>query len=533
MTDYPTAPSSSPRPSRQPSYLLVSLLPFALMLAASSIFWCSLPMRKRQKKVQEFQAALKVGDRVITTGGIYGAGHQGRRTAPCSSRLPTRSASRSPGRRSAAIRDRSPSSSRTAAARYKLMYKNLRWKFLAIVGRHGARGLGVHAAERRRSSSAWTSRAACTSSSRSRRTTRSGSRRRRPPSSSAKRSRRRTSPSRHGPITLTSSSSSRAIPPANDPQFRTLSDEQVGRPSTAPVGAGGIYAFTMKPNIAVQPPRAEAVTQAIQTIERRVNELGVSEPVVARYGSAGDQIIVQLPGVTDVDRAKKIIQNTALLEMQARRGRAGARSRRRCCSRPRRAGAAGTWKSCRASAAIAATRSPSGLPRARGAGGHRPRSAERAVDGRRVQHAGRQVHAEQRGRRSKFGERDRRQRRPAARDRARRPGAVGAAHRERDHRRPKRGSRARFTQEEVADLSLILRSGALPASLTYLEEREVGPTLGDRLDPAGVMASLVGLALVTLFMLVLLQARRHQRARLGRAEPRHPAGVHGLPRRGR
>ena len=47
-----------------------------------------------------------------------------------------------------------------------------------------------------------------------------------------------------------------------------------------------------------------------------------------------------------------------------------------------------------------------------------------------------------------------------------------------------------FTQQEVQDLSLILRSGALPASLTYLEERTVGPSLGADSIRAGVMASL-------------------------------------------
>ena len=59
----------------------------------------------------------------------------------------------------------------------------------------------------------------------------------------------------------------------------------------------------------------------------------------------------------------------------------------------------------------------------------------------------------------------------------------------------------RFTQQQVADLSLVLRSGALPASLTYLEERRVGPSLGADSIRAGVMSSLTGLALVTLFML--------------------------------
>ena len=55
--------------------------------------------------------------------------------------------------------------------------------------------------------------------------------------------------------------------------------------------------------------------QARQTIERRVNELGVTEPSIAQQGN-GDQIIVQLPGVTDVERAKEIIGSPGLLELK-------------------------------------------------------------------------------------------------------------------------------------------------------------------------------------------------------------------------
>lgn len=58
-------------PSQQGSGLLLQFLPFAMILA---IFYLMvlMPMRKRQRKVQEFQAALKPGDRVVTTGGIHG-----------------------------------------------------------------------------------------------------------------------------------------------------------------------------------------------------------------------------------------------------------------------------------------------------------------------------------------------------------------------------------------------------------------------------------------------------------------------------
>jgi preprotein translocase subunit YajC len=51
---------------------LIQLIPFALVLAIF-YFIILLPMKKRQRKVQEFLSGLKVGDRVITSGGIYGS----------------------------------------------------------------------------------------------------------------------------------------------------------------------------------------------------------------------------------------------------------------------------------------------------------------------------------------------------------------------------------------------------------------------------------------------------------------------------
>ena len=60
----------------------------------------------------------------------------------------------------------------------------------------------------------------------------------------------------------------------------------------------------------------------------------------------------------------------------------------------------------------------------------------------------------------------------------------------------------RFTQQSAEDLALTLRSGALPAPIEYIEERTVGPSLGQDSIRAGVRASLVGLALVVVFMLV-------------------------------
>ncbi|MDT7603077.1 MAG: preprotein translocase subunit SecD [Acidobacteriota bacterium] len=59
----------------------------------------------------------------------------------------------------------------------------------------------------------------------------------------------------------------------------------------------------------------------------------------------------------------------------------------------------------------------------------------------------------------------------------------------------------RFTKQSAEDLALTLRSGALPAKLVYLEERTVGPSLGQDSIRAGVTASVAGLVLVVLFML--------------------------------
>ena len=102
------------------------------------------------------------------------------------------------------------------------------------------------------------------------------------------------------------------VPAGADQQVRILADQQLVDFDRQVAGA--TYSFRMRENVQVQ-RRSEAVTQAIQTIERRVNELGVSEPTVAPYGTTGDQIVVELPGVSNTARAKDIIGKTALLTL--------------------------------------------------------------------------------------------------------------------------------------------------------------------------------------------------------------------------
>jgi preprotein translocase subunit SecD len=282
----------------------------------------------------------------------------------------------------------------------------------------------------------------------------------------------------------------------NDQAFRQAAvevDTVFGRSPGA-----GRYTYTMRPNIAAQ-LREEAVTQALQTIERRVNELGVAEPIVARQGAA-DQLLVQLPGVTDVDRAKQIIGRTAVLELKLVEQ--------------------GPFPSQEAAMqAVNNTLPPdmllvSGAEDVASTGGGTPGTVYYIV--RRV---------------APVTGRDLRNSRPTLdennlpavsftfnQDGARRFGLFTEQNIGRnlavilDNRvftAPTIQSRiadegritGSFTQQEAQDLSLVLRAGALPARMDFLEERTVGPSLGAESIRAGVMASIGGLALVVIFIL--------------------------------
>src|ERR1700719_2919424 len=59
-----------------------------------------------------------------------------------------------------------------------------------------------------------------------------------------------------------------------------------------------------------------------------------------------------------------------------------------------------------------------------------------------------------------------------------------------------------MNEQQTKDLSMILRSGALPAGVKYLEERTVGPSLGADSIRAGVRAAIIGMVAVLVFMLV-------------------------------
>jgi len=84
---------------------------------------------------------------------------------------------------------------------------------------------------------------------------------------------------------------------------------------------GGVQ-FVLRVNadeaLAIDPTvtRAEVVSQAREAIDRRINALGVVEPVIAIQGGDRDELLIQLPGFTDVERARSILGATAKLELK-------------------------------------------------------------------------------------------------------------------------------------------------------------------------------------------------------------------------
>jgi preprotein translocase subunit SecD len=305
-----------------------------------------------------------------------------------------------------------------------------------------------------------------------------------------------------GPFTINGpgSFSIAGVPTEQDAAFRNaLTEVDLNYDRTS--GAGGSYTFTLKPNIAVQ-MREDTVNQALQTIERRVNELGVAEPVVARH-TAADQIIVQMPGVSEVARAKEIIRSTAQLELTlVEQGpfsdEAAARAAMGGNVPPDLLVMPGNMPSTPGQPAQTGVYIVRRVP---------------AVTGRDLRNA-----------RPSLDENNR----PAVsfslnQDGARKFGAFTQANIGRmlavvlDRRVAEAATiqtriddegriTGSFSTQQAQDLSLVLRSGALPANLTYLEERTVGPSLGADSIRAGLLSAAGGLLLVTLFMLTYYKA---------------------------
>jgi preprotein translocase subunit SecD len=267
-------------------------------------------------------------------------------------------------------------------------------------------------------------------------------------------------------------------------------------------GADNTWSLTMKPQM-LSDLKNKAVTQAIETIRNRIDSLGVSEPTIQEHGLGQYQILVQLPGVDDPGRVKDIMQSTAMLEIKQVLGGPFASEQAALQDKggvlPPDAilmpghSAPGTptdeqaWYLVSRVSAVRgkdlrdaqASTDENGQPDVQftltGEGGQRFYSFTSA-------HVGEQLGVVLDG---KVQE-------------------VANIHEAiRDTGRISGGS---MNQQQAKDLSMILRSGALPAGIKYLEERTVGPSLGTDSIRSGVNAAIIGMLVVLIFMLVYYRA---------------------------
>src|SRR5713101_3910414 len=106
----------------------------------------------------------------------------------------------------------------------------------------------------------------------------------------------------------------KGVPPASSSELRSIVSERLPEYDLNS-GADNSWTFSMKPQ-ALAELKNRAVALAIETIRNRIDQLGVSEPVIQEHGLGQYQILVQLPGVDDPARVKEIMQSTAMLEIK-------------------------------------------------------------------------------------------------------------------------------------------------------------------------------------------------------------------------
>jgi preprotein translocase subunit SecD len=265
--------------------------------------------------------------------------------------------------------------------------------------------------------------------------------------------------------------------------------------------AGGRWTFILK-DPARRATEDNAVAQAIETIRNRVDEFGVAEPLIARQGF--DRILVQLPGIDDPRRVKDLIKSTAFLELKLvdRQGAtdSGPADKASLLARYNNQippelelveGKAETgqrqssWYVLKKTAAITGRDLKNARP-TRGQLGSNSITFFLTASGAEKFGAATGANI---GKHLAIVLDKRVQSAPVINDRITDTGVI----------------QGQFTPEEANDLALVLRAGALPAGLTYLEERTVGPSLGLDSIRKGVSASVAGTLLV--FFAVVLYYR--------------------------
>ena len=246
---------------------------------------------------------------------------------------------------------------------------------------------------------------------------------------------------------------------------------------------------------------ADAIDQNLTTLRNRVNELGVSEPIVQKQGKK--RIIVELPGIQDTAEAKKILGKTATLEFHLEAEYDTPRTRK--TSYPHRDTRLGVSElqdqiiiGGDQVATAQASFDESGLPQVNitldGAGGARMHRATRGNIGKRLG----VLFVEQKNKTTY--RRDAEGNQVEVQEAFETKEIISLA-----TIRAALGTQFRITgldsPQESSELALLLRAGALAAPMRFVEERTVGPSLGQDNINAGILSMQLGMTLVLLFTL--------------------------------
>jgi preprotein translocase subunit SecD len=268
--------------------------------------------------------------------------------------------------------------------------------------------------------------------------------------------------------------------------------------SPAPGEPSG-YLVTMKQTRIVN-IQQQTMDQAEETIRRRIDALGLTEPLVAPYGQGENEIIVELPGEGDPNRAKSVIQAGGQLELHLvmdtmpYQSEAAALAAHGGVLPPNAQIVQGKSSATGGQPAIESWYVIDRVPVVTGRD-LRSATAVRSkkyigfydVDFTLSTEAGRRFgpFTEQNiGKQLGIVLEHKLQTAPVINGRIDDTGVI----------------EGQFGEQEANDLGLVLRSGALPASIKYLEERTVGPSLGADSIRHGVQASIISLIVVMLFM---------------------------------
>ena len=283
-------------------------------------------------------------------------------------------------------------------------------------------------------------------------------------------------------------------PVASSNAVRTLLDTKYSNEYNLDSGSDNAWTLNMKPTV-LKALEEKTVQQAIVALGDRVNALGVSEPVIQEYGLGANEILVELPGVENESEIEKIIQGTNRLEVHAVVGGPYKDEQDGLASV---GGNLPADEELKTFSPVLAGGSETGgvyvLHRQYVVGGSDFRSADPGVDSntgrRQVQFT---LTNEAGDRFYDYTSKNVGQSMAVVmNDQVREVATIQSAIRDRGE------ITGSFTQDEVAALSKLLSTGALPASLVQLEKRFVG---ADSIRE-GVMAAVVGVLVVMIFMLI-------------------------------